>query len=51
MGKSRELIFIRYISFCILIFQIFIQYQNSSILSVIFILLFIINKKYNRERE
>lgn len=43
MGKSRELIFIRYISFCILIFQIFIQYQNSSILSVIFILLFIIN--------
>ena len=43
MGKSREWIFIRYISFCILIFQIFIQYQNSSILSVIFILLFIIN--------
>ena len=43
MEKSRELIFIRYISFCILIFQIFVQCQNSSILSIIFILLFIIN--------
>lgn len=43
MEKSRELIFIRYISFCILLFQIFVQCQNSSILSVIFILLFIIN--------
>lgn len=43
MGKSRELIFIRYISFCILIFQLFIQYRNNSIISVIFILLFVIN--------
>ncbi|CDM70409.1 Sensor Kinase [Clostridium bornimense] len=43
MEKSRELIFIRYISFGILLFQIFIQCQNSSIVSIIFILLFIIN--------
>ena len=43
MGKNKEMIFLRYSSFIILIYQIFLQYKNSSILSIIFVLLFIIN--------
>lgn len=43
MGKSRELLLIRYISFIILMAQIFIEEENTSILSIIFVLLFIIN--------
>lgn len=43
MGKSRELLLIRYISFIILTAQIFIEEENTSILSIIFVLLFIIN--------
>lgn len=43
MGKSKELLLIRYISFIILIAQIFIEEKNTSLLSLIFILMFIIN--------
>lgn len=43
MQKSKELLLIRYISMFILIFQLFIEKQNKSIVSIIFILLFMIN--------
>lgn len=43
MAKSKELLLIRYISIFILIFQLFIEKENKSVGSVIFILLFIIN--------
>ncbi|WP_288221193.1 sensor histidine kinase [uncultured Clostridium sp.] len=43
MKKSKELLLIRYISFIILISEIFIKGKNSGIFSIIFILLFIIN--------
>lgn len=43
MEKSKELLLIRYISFIILMAQIFIEENNTSILSIIFVLLFIIN--------
>lgn len=43
MEKSKELLLIRYISMFILIFQVFIEKENKSIVSIIFILLFIIN--------
>lgn len=43
MAKSKELLLIRYISMFILIFQVFIEKENKSIVSIIFILLFIIN--------
>ncbi len=43
MGKSKELLLIRYISFIILIAQIFIEEKNTSLISLIFILMFIIN--------
>ncbi|MDI9215654.1 sensor histidine kinase [Clostridium tertium] len=43
MRKSKELLLIRYISFIILIAQIFIEEKNTSIYSIMFILLFIIN--------
>ncbi|MGG7057717.1 sensor histidine kinase [Clostridium tertium] len=43
MRKSKELLLIRYISFIILIFEIFAKEKNSGISSLIFILLFIIN--------
>ncbi|MGG7143332.1 sensor histidine kinase [Clostridium nigeriense] len=43
MRKSKELLLIRYVSFIILIFEIFVKEKNSGISSVIFILLFIIN--------
>lgn len=43
MEKSKELLLIRYISFIILIAQIFIEEGNTGILSIIFVLLFILN--------
>lgn len=43
MEKSKELLLIRYISFIILMAQIFIEENNTSIFSIIFVLLFIIN--------
>ncbi|MGL4732045.1 MAG: sensor histidine kinase [Clostridium sp.] len=43
MKKSRELLLTRYISFFILIFQLFIRVENRSIVSLIFILMLIIN--------
>lgn len=43
MSKSKELLLIRYISMFILIVQLFIEKENKSIVSIIFILLFIIN--------
>lgn len=43
MRKSKELLLIRYLSFSILMFEIFAKGKNSGISSVIFILLFIIN--------
>lgn len=43
MRKSKELLLIRYISFIILMFEIFAKEKNSGISSIIFILLFIIN--------
>lgn len=43
MEKSKELLLIRYISFIILIAQIFIDEGNTGILSIIFVLLFILN--------
>jgi signal transduction histidine kinase len=43
MRKSKELLLIRYISFIILMFEIFAKEKNNGISSVIFILLFIIN--------
>lgn len=43
MVKSKELLLIRYISMFILIFQIFVELENRSLISVVFILLFIIN--------
>lgn len=43
MEKSKELLLIRYISFAILIFQLFVERENKSIVSVVFLLLYIIN--------
>lgn len=43
MRKSKELLLIRYVSFIILTFEIFVKEKNTGISSVIFILLFIIN--------
>lgn len=43
MVRSKELLLIRYISFFILIFQLFIEYENKGIGSIVFILIFIIN--------
>lgn len=43
MVKSKELLLMRYISFCILTFQVFIEVGNKSIVSLVFLLLFIIN--------
>ncbi|WP_411167515.1 sensor histidine kinase [Clostridium sp. MB05] len=43
MRKSKELLLARYISFIILIAQIFIEEKNTSIQSIIFVLLFVIN--------
>lgn len=43
MRKSKELLLIRYLSFSILMFEIFAKGKNSGISSLIFILLFIIN--------
>lgn len=43
MVKSKELLLMRYISFCILTFQLFIEVENKSIVSLVFLLLFIIN--------
>lgn len=43
MEKSKELLLIRYISFIILIAQIFIEEGNTGVLSIIFVLLFILN--------
>ncbi|KEZ87357.1 histidine kinase [Clostridium sulfidigenes] len=43
MIKSKELLLMRYISFCILTFQVFIEVGNKSIVSLVFLLLFIIN--------
>ncbi len=43
MVKSKELLLMRYISFCILTFQLFIEVGNKSIVSLVFLLLFIIN--------
>lgn len=43
MVKSKELLLMRYISFCILIFQLFVEVGNKSIVSLVFLLLFIIN--------
>lgn len=43
MIKSKELLLMRYISFCILTFQLFIEVGNKSIVSLVFLLLFIIN--------
>ena len=43
MVKSKELLLIRYISFCILTFQLFVEAGNNSILSIVFLLSFIIN--------
>ncbi len=43
MVKSKELLLMRYISFCILTFQLFVGAGNKSIVSLIFLLLFIIN--------
>lgn len=43
MVKSKELLLMRYISFCILTFQLFVEVGNKSIVSLVFLLLFIIN--------
>lgn len=43
MVKSKELLLMRYISFCILTFQLFAETGNKSIISLFFLLLFIIN--------
>ncbi|WP_291578193.1 sensor histidine kinase [Clostridium sp. UBA6640] len=43
MVKSKELLLMRYISFCILTFQLFVEVGNKSIISLVFLLLFIIN--------
>ncbi len=43
MIKSKELLLMRYISFCILTFQLFVEVGNKSIVSLVFLLLFIIN--------
>jgi signal transduction histidine kinase len=43
MVKSKELLLMRYISFCILTFQLFVGAGNKSIVSLVFLLLFIIN--------
>lgn len=43
MVRSKELLLIRYISFFILIFQLFVEYENKSVVSIAFILIFIIN--------
>lgn len=43
MVKSKELLLMRYISFCILTFQLFVEVENKSIVSLVFLLLFIIN--------
>ena len=43
MVKSKELLLMRYISFCILTFQLFVEFGNKSIVSLVFLLLFIIN--------
>ncbi|WP_346888888.1 sensor histidine kinase [Clostridium sp. UBA1056] len=43
MVKSKELLLMRYISFCILTFQLFVEVENKSIISLVFLLLFIIN--------
>lgn len=45
MRKSKELLFIRYISLFILIFQIFIVEDNRSSVSLIFVLLLVINNQ------
>ena len=55
MVKSKELLLIRYISFVILVIEMFVKEGNYSVLSIIFILLFIINNHLrifhiNRER-
>lgn len=43
MVKSKELLLMRYISFCILTFQLFVEAGNKSIVSLVLLLLFIIN--------
>lgn len=43
MVKSKELLLIRYISFCILTFQLFVESGNNSIVSIVFLLSIIIN--------
>lgn len=43
MIKSKELLLMRYISFGILTFQLFVEVGNKSIVSLVFLLLFIIN--------
>ncbi|WP_346929070.1 sensor histidine kinase [Clostridium sp.] len=43
MVKSKELLLMRYISFCILTFQLFVEVGNKSIVSLVLLLLFIIN--------
>lgn len=43
MRKSKELLVIRYISFFILIYQIFVEHDNSGFIGVIFVLALIVN--------
>ncbi|WP_066673605.1 sensor histidine kinase [Clostridium septicum] len=43
MIKSKELLLMRYISFCILTFELFTESESNRIIKLVFILLFIIN--------
>ena len=43
MGKSKELLIVRYISILILLLQFFVVIGHSSIFSIVFILLLIVN--------